>query len=107
MPRAVKLFIDSIVEDLVRVLITKEDGVRESFDTNLQSLNKILKEEYIKGGRSYLISFEDSDDYEVLISLRLDKYFEPKGKIEVKDTTQQDLAAIRRLQKKLGLKRKS
>lgn len=103
--KKIKLFIDSIVEDLIRIILTTEDGKRKSFDVNVESLKTFLREDEIAAGRSYSISFESDDDYDAVVSGRITAEFKPRGRIRVKDTTKQDLAAIRRLQKKLGLKR--
>lgn len=102
--KKIKLFIDSIVEDLIRIILTTEDGKRKSLDVNVESLKTLLMEDEIVAGRSYSISFESDDDYNAVTLGRITAEFKPKGKIHIKDTTKQDLAAIRRLQKKLGLK---
>ena len=104
MPREVKLYIDSIVEDLIRILLTTEDGMEKSIDIDVESLKKILKKEEIAVGRSYLITFKSEIAFDALTSEKIGEQFKRKG-IKVKDTTRQDLAAIRKLQKKLGLKR--
>lgn len=105
---SVKLFVDSIVEDMVRILLTSKDGDRKSINTDIENLNKILDEEQIVVGRSYLIKFEEKVDFEALKSGKIKEHFKgarAEGKIVVEDTTNQDLAEIRRLQKRLRLRR--
>jgi len=104
MSKKVKLVVDSIVEDRIRIVTTTEDNKKKLIDVNIQGLKRILKRKRIAEGRSYLITFEDSDDYDALESERIDKQFKPKGNIDVEDTTRSDGATIRKLQRKLGLK---
>jgi hypothetical protein len=101
MSKKVKLVIDSIVEDRIRILITTDD-VKNTLDVDVRNLKKILKRKKLIEGRSYVITFEDSSDYNALTE-RIDEEFKPKGNIKVKDTTKSDEATIRQLQKKLGL----
>lgn len=105
---SVKLFVDSIVEDMVRILLTSKDGYRKRVTTDIENLNKILDEEEIVVGRSYLIKFEEKVDFELLKSGKIKEHFKgarAKGKIVVEDATIQDLAEIRRLQTRLRLRR--
>lgn len=105
---SVKLFIDSIVENMVRILLTSTDGIRKSINTDIVKLNKILDEEEIVVGRSYLVKIKEKVDYEALTSGTIKEHFKEaraKEKILVEDTTTQDLAEIRNLQKRLRLRR--
>lgn len=105
---AVKLFVDSIVEDTVRILLTYNGEDRKSVNTDIKNLKKILDEEQIVVGRSYLIQFKEKADFEALKSGKIKEHFKEaheKGKITVKDTTNQELAKIKSLQKRLRLRR--
>lgn len=101
--KKVKLVIDSVFEDLIRVITTTTKG-KKTINTDIRALETILEKDKIIEGHSYLITFEDSDDYDRLLSGKIDENFEPKGKIKVKDTTKEDLKVVRELQKRLGLK---
>lgn len=103
MSKEIKLIVDSVFEDLVRITMTA-NGERRTIDIDIEALGTILEKETIVDGRSYLITFEDSDDSNNLISGMIGRRFRPKGKVSFKDTTKKDLAKIRKLQRKLGLR---
>ncbi|MCP8322689.1 MAG: hypothetical protein L6N96_00725 [Candidatus Methylarchaceae archaeon HK02M2] len=105
MSKKIRLVIDSVIEDRIRILTTTEDDKKKTIDIGIQVLLKILgPRKRIIEGRSYLITFENSDDYNILVSETKDKKFKLQGKIRIKDTTRQDKAAIIKLQKKLGMR---
>ena len=101
--KKIKLVIDSVFEGLIRVIATTTKG-KKTINTDTRSLEIILEKDKIVEGRSYLLAFEDSDDYNRLLSGTIDKNFKPKGEIKVKDTTKGDLEVVRELQKRLGLR---
>ena len=103
MSKKVKVVIDSIVEDRIRLILTAEDDEKKIVDIDTPYLKKILKRRKILEGRSYFLTFKEDSDYFALTE-RPELKFKPKGKVDVKDTTQSDKEDIRRLQKKLGLK---
>ena len=111
MNKKIKLIIDSIIEDRIRITLIDEDNNERTIDIDDRALSKFLKNgKRIIEGRSYMIAFENDNDYEELItesgqalvaSAKIE--FEPKGKIDVKDTTDEDRENILKLQRKLGL----
>jgi len=105
MPNRLKLVIDSVVEDRVRILTTTRGGKKREMDVDFRALSRILgrKERVVEGG-SYSVIFQNNADYKMVMSGKVDKRFKPKGNIRVKDTTEEDKAAIERLQKRLGLR---
>ena len=103
MSKKVKVIIDSIVEDRIRLILTPEDNGKKIIDINKQDLKKILKRRKIIEGKSFFLTFKENNDYSALIEQQ-DMTFKPEGKVRVKDTTKSDIAAIRKLQRKLGLK---
>ena len=105
MSKKIRLVIDSVIEDRIRILTTTEDDKKKTIDIDIQALLKILgSRKRIIEGKSYLITFENNDDYNILVSETKDKKFKLKGKIRIKDTTRQDKATILKLQKKLGMR---
>jgi len=103
MSKKVKVVIDSIVEDRIRLILTPKDDEKKIIDIDTPDLKKILKRRKIIEGRSYFLTFQENSDYSLLTE-RPELKFRPKGKVDVKDTTQSDKEAIRRLQRKLGRK---
>jgi len=104
MSKEIRLIIDSVFEDLVRIIAFTTIRDRKTIDTNVQALATILDRDKIVEGGSYRVIFEDIDDLNSLLSGAIDETFEPKGNIEVLDRTAQDLSRVRRVQRKLGLR---
>lgn len=104
MSMQIRLIIDSVFEDLVRIIAFTTIRDRKIIDTNVQSLATILDRDKIVEGGSYRVVFEDIDDLNSLLSGVIDETFVPKGRIELLDRTAQDLSRVRRVQRKLGLR---
>lgn len=104
MAKEIKLIVDSIFEDLARVITSTNIRDKKTFDMNVQNLAHFLKQKRIEEGRSYRINFSDTEDLTNLQLGKIDKNYKPKGKIEIRDTTKSDLKKVRNLQEKLGLR---
>lgn len=106
MPKRIKLVIDSVIEDRIRILITSKNEEKKAIEADFQVLKNILKKkDRIAEGSSFQITFQKTDDYDALVSKEPIKEFKPKGEIKVKTTTRTEAATIKELQEKLGLKR--
>jgi len=104
--KKVKLVIDSIIENRIRILITPEYKKKKSIEISINALKKILKNKNrINEGNSFQVTFQKEDDLDVLVSKDYVNEFKPRGQIKIKTTTRADEATIKELQKKLGLKR--
>lgn len=104
MAKEIKLIVDSIFEDLARVITLTNIRDKKTFDMNVQDLANFLKENKIEEGRSYRINFHNTEDLANLQLGKIDKNYKPKGKIEILDTTKSDLKKVRNLQERLGLR---
>lgn len=104
MAKEVKLIVDSVFEDLARVITLTSIRDKKSFDMNVNDLANFLKEKKIEEGRSYRVNFHNTEDLTNLQSGNIDENYKPKGKIEIRDTTQSDLKKVRHLQERLGLR---
>jgi hypothetical protein len=101
----VKLVIDSIVDDRIRVLFTTLDKKKKTLDVDYKLLRKILVyKRRIVEGNSFEVIFRDSSDYDSLPHEGVVAKFEPQGQIEVKSTRRSDEAKIRKLLERLGRK---
>lgn len=100
MGKKVKLVIDSVVEDLTRIRLSSENN-RTTLNVTVEALNAILGNEAVDEGKSYVIALENMEDFKDLWSGTFDKDFKFQGKSEVKDTTKEDLARIRRRLRRL------
>ncbi len=67
--KKVKLVIDSIIENRIRILITPEYKHKKSLKISFNALKKILKNKNrINEGNSFQVTFQKNDDLDVLVS---------------------------------------
>jgi hypothetical protein len=100
----VKIVIDSIFEELVRVRISSNKE-RKTLNVTIKALSNILENSQIEEGHSYRIIFDNREDFDDFWSSNFDEDFVLKGDKKVVETTKEDLDRLRRLQRKLGLRR--
>ncbi len=83
--KKVKLVIDSINENRIRILITPEYKKKKSIEISSNALKKILKNKNrINEGNSFQVTFQKEDDLDVLVSKDFVNEFKPKGQIKIK-----------------------
>jgi hypothetical protein len=98
--KEIKLVIDSVIEDLVRVRLSSEHN-RTTLNVKVEALKAILRTESIKEGRSYVLTLTNIEDFKNLWSGTFDSSYKFQGDNDIKDTTKEDLAEIRRRLRKL------
>ena len=101
-----KLVVDSIVEDLARIRISSRNN-RTTLNIDVEALEAILRGRGvdlsvdIEEGNSYVIILEDMEDFKDLWSGTSDRDFTYREAPQIKDTTKEDRARIRKRLSKL------
>lgn len=100
MDKKIKIAIDSVTDNAVRVRMYSENN-RTTLNLNVDDLKAILGIDVINQRRSYILDLKNVEDFKTIWSGTFDKNFKFKGDKEIKDTTKEDLKEMEKRLKKL------